>query len=87
MGLQASQALLTEILLLLQTLDSSVADFQKEVMDLRDDLERVEERLEDFIKTYMPDDIAGCHVKHHRKLAEKSFFRRILLRLAGEEGA
>lgn len=82
--MQHSESLLTEILMLLQTLNASVHDFQEKLKQLRDDVDTMEVKFQEFIDTAMPGDLVEKHAVHHHKITRPNIYRRFLLHLAKE---
>lgn len=80
--MQHSESLLTEILMLLQTLNASVHDFQVKLKQLRDDVDAMDEKFQDFIDTAMPGDLVTKHATHHEKISRPNWLKRTLRRLS-----
>lgn len=80
--MQHSESLLTEILMLLQTLNSSVHDFQVKLKQLRDDVDTMDNKFREFIQTAMPGDLVEKHAIHHENINRPNWFKRMLLALA-----
>ena len=76
--MQHSESLLTEILLLLQHLNSNVRDFQKKLTDLETDIVQYRARIDGIINTAFPQGLVEVHAKQHAALERRGYLRRFL---------
>ncbi len=79
--MQHSESLLTEILLLLQTLNASVHEFQVKLKQLELDVGTLDAKFDEFLEMAMPGDLVEQHAQHHDKLTRPGPVKRLLLRM------
>lgn len=70
--------------MLLQELNASVADFQVDLRNLKTELHQTNERIDAFIQTYMPEDVARHHVADHRRSKSNGLISRIIKAIKNE---
>lgn len=81
---QHSESLLTEILLLLQNLNSNVHDFSVRLERVDGDVGALGKKFDDFIESAIPTHIAENHVKDHERMRKSNFMKRLFKKLGND---
>ena len=76
--MQHSESLLTEILLLLQTLNSNVRQFEEKLAGIEGDFEDYKAHIDGIIARAFPDGLVETHAEHHEKISRGSWVKRLI---------
>lgn len=76
--MQHSESLLTEILLLLQNLNSNVHQFEGKLNAVEKDIEEYKAYIDAIIAKAFPDGLVASHADHHEKISRGSWIKRLI---------
>ena len=76
--MQHSESLLTEILLLLQNLNTNVHQFEGKLTEIKRDFEGYKMHIDGIIAEAFPDDLVETHHEHHEKISRGSWVKRLI---------
>jgi hypothetical protein len=79
--MQHSESLLTEILLLLQNLNSNVHQFEGKLTEIKRDFEGYKTHIDGIIAKAFPDGLVETHHEHHGKISRGSWVKRLIKRI------
>ncbi len=76
--MQHSESLLTEILSLLQTLNSNVQNFEENLAGIESDFEDYKAHIDRIILRAFPGGLIDAHAEHHEKISRGRWAKRLI---------